>query len=196
MKDKEGFSKIATQLTVLVIIAVAGGILWYFTAGTPGTKPPAKILSLSTTTLATFSDPTFGFTFQYPAEWGAPTVTPLSTMSRISFSGNSNFIVEDGGYYNQPLGRMLTLPEMITTLQNATTGSMSTAFTLAGEPATAVVIPLQNGEVEVDIFASDKTSKTNAIHIGYAFDATQADAAQALLNQILATFKFAPATGK
>ncbi len=192
MKNKEGFSKIATQLVVLIVIVVAGGILWYLTSGTPKTNSPVETPPLSTTTWATFNNPTFGFTFQYPSEWGTPTTTLLSTRTRISFSQNNNFIVEDGGYYNQPLGRMLTLPEMVTALQGEATGSMSAAITLDGEPATAVVMPLQNGGEEVDIFASDKTSATNAIHIGYAFDATEADAAQTLLNTILSTFKFAP----
>ena len=183
MKNKEGFSKIATQLIVLAIIIAAGGVLWYFTSGTPQANTPTETLSLSTTTWVTFRNPTFGFTFQYPAEWGTPIVTPLSTKSRISFSGNNDFIVENGGYYNQLLGRMLTLPEMVAALQGEATGSMSAAITLDGEPATAIVMPLQNGGEEVDIFASDKTSKTNMVHIGYAFETIQASAAQILLNK-------------
>ena len=193
MKNKEGFSKIATQLAVLVVIVAAGGVLWYLTSGTPQANVPTETSLPSTTTWMTFNDPAFGFTFQYPSEWGTPTTTLLSTRRSISFSQNNDFIVEDGGYYNQPLGRMLTLPEIVTGLQGEATGSMSAAITFGGEPATAVVMPLENGGEEVDIFASDKTSKTNMIHIGYAFDATQAAAAQTLLNKILSTFKFTPA---
>lgn len=214
MKQKEGFSKTATQFIVLGVIIVAGG-LWYFTSGTPqpslpaGQNPASQNQTATTTAITawkTFTNPTFGFTFHYPLAWGAPIIMPLSTQSRISFLTNNDFTVEVGGYYSQQLDRMLTLPEAVAMFQSVATSSTKTNITLGGKPAVEIISTVPKGsegtynnlplpptdQEELDVVAEAGSSSTDIIHIAYAPATSRGSDAQTLLNQILATFKFSP----
>ena len=72
------------------------------------TEPTTKA---DTSNWKTYKNDEYGLEFEYPQNWLAPTDHLLSTRVLIDF--NNGFSIEKGIFYNQDLGRVMTVDELL-----------------------------------------------------------------------------------
>ncbi len=102
----------------LLVLAFVGGVAFFFIKNSninPSSNSEVAYLS--------FSDDKFSFTFDYPKEWGEPNLVKLSTRVAGAFingsikSSETGFSFSEGVFYNQTLGKNLTIDEIVANIK-------------------------------------------------------------------------------
>ena len=176
-KNTKGFVNIIVIIAVLVVIA--GGV--YFV-----TKKSSVGNDIAD--WKTYHSEKYGFEFKYPASWGEPTESQVSTRTNIDFV--NKLFISTGIYYNQVLGRALTLEESSRiydgTGLNAITWDKE-PIVVGGRPGIRVSSgPNEAGSVAIFVTAPDNTILT----VEFNIDENDVKGSQDLYNKILSTVKF------
>ena len=78
-----------------------------------------------------YSDSQLGLSFKYPPSWGEPSKSILSTRTEIRFKNGA--VISSGGYYNQDLGRLMTVQEIISALGKSVSFNSGTNGVIDGK---------------------------------------------------------------
>ena len=119
MVKEKGFSILLFFMVIIAIelISLGGVFAYQYYSKIPNSQLPISNESSNpqnsdTKTAGWEAYSGYGIFFKYPKEMGQPTVNQLSTKVSISFNqGAIEFDV--GAYYNQELGRNMTLDEVV-----------------------------------------------------------------------------------
>lgn len=127
----------------------------------------------------TYTDSILGFSFKYPSEWSTPQQYILSTKREIDFG--TNLQISTGIYYNQDLGRNMTIEELINAAKNYKNFKQE-KITVARAEAIKIsyTSPVDNKNI-IEVYLSHND---NIIII------TSGSNNEAQFNKIISTFKF------
>ena len=152
---KKGFT-FSIIIAIIAVLVISGGVVSAYK--NKKAVLPVMVQKTVTTTLdwKTYTNSNLGISFKYPKEWGEVKPNLLSTEMEVSFN-NSEVGLAERVYYNQTLGRNMTLGEI--------KNSFSDIF-----PAAAYLISQKNIVIDkkegVEFFSAGSNSSGNTdIHI-------------------------------